>query len=579
MPLDGLTLGFAVREAQCLLGGRIDRVTQPEKDMVVLAVRNENKNYRLLMSASPAMARFHMTDETFTNPAQAPMFCMLLRKYLIGGRIESVAQPNGDRVVCITVNNRDELGEAGPSELWLEVMGRHSNLTLVKNGRIIDCVRHVSGDMSRVRHMLPGLPFTEPPRQDKLAPDTVTAPALLERLEAQTGRLSQALLGAVTGLSPVSARELALRVTGLSDPDLADLDLPETAERVSAFLQKLPALGPAQILTDEAGGRLDFFPFPYVSKPAERQQPCASLNEAMTRFYSVRDRNDRMQQKSASLRHQVKTMLERSEKKLTILEEALRDAADADRYRRYGELLSAQLHLVPKGAREARLPDFYDENQSVAVIPLDESLSPVQNAQRYFKRYRKAMASRKTSAEQKEKCLEDIAALEEALFALDQADTPEDLQDIRAALEAQGLLKAAKTAGRRKKPVVSAPIRLTSSEGLTILVGKNSIQNERLTHDADGDDLWLHAKDMPGSHVILCLNRQPLTQTALLEAARAAAWYSKARGVSVPVDYTFRKYVKKPGGTPAGFVTFTHQKTILVTVTEAEIRPMLTGER
>ena len=570
MPLDGITLRFAVREAQCLIGGRVDRATQPEKDMAVLMIRNENRNYRLLLSASPAMARFHLTDETFSNPPQAPMFCMLMRKYLIGGHIESLTQPYGDRAVCIVVNNRDELGESGPCELWLEVMGRHSNLTLVKNGRIIDSIRHVSADMSRVRHMLPGLPFLPPPRQDKLAIEDLEPGILAARLSDIGGSLSGALLKTITGLSPVSAREWALRVTGLNETTVEKSDIGVISEKVCAFSERLMTMQPAQILSDCEGHRTDFFPFPYLSAPADLQQSCASLHEAMTRFYSLRDRNDRMAQKSASLKRALKTMLERNEKKLALLEDALRDAADADRYRLYGELISAQLHLVGKGMREVRLPNFYDEENSCITIPLDEALSPVQNAQRYFKRYRKAIASRKTTAEQKELCLNEITLLEEALFDLEQCETQEDLGDVRRALEQQNVLKPDRTQ-KRKKPPVSSPMRFVTSDGFTVLAGKNSIQNERLTRDADGDDLWLHSKDMPGAHVILCLNHKPFTQTALTEAARIAAWYSRARGVSVPVDYTYRRYVKKPGGTPTGFVIFTHNKTLLITATEAEI--------
>ena len=574
MPLDGITLRFAVRSAQNLLGGRIDRVTQPEKDMLVLLIRNESKNIKLLLSASPAMARFHITEETFVNPVQAPMFCMLLRKYLIGGRIVSLEQPYGDRAICMTVNNRDELGEDGPCELWLELMGRHSNLTLVKNGRIIDCIRHVSADMSRVRHMLPGVVFTEPPRQDKLTLEELTPNLVAQRLNAAKGSLSSALLNTVTGLSPVSAKEFALRITGMSDAVLDNIDIQKASDTLCQFISRLYDLESSKLLVDEAGRRVDFFAFPYLSYPSGLQQSCKNIHDAMERFYSQRDRNDRMQQKSASLKRTLKTLLEREEKKLTLLEEALRDAADAERYRLFGELLSAQQHLVGKGSKEVRLPNFYDEDNALITIPLDEKLSPIQNSQRYFKRYRKALASKKTSAEQKELCLNKIKSVEEALFDIEQCETVDDLNDIRRTLEALGILKQDKTA-KRNKPIVSKYMQFRTTDGFTVFAGKNSLQNERLTKGADGDDMWLHAKDMPGSHVIIVLNRQPVTQQALMEAANIAAWYSKARGVSVPVDYTYRKYVKKPGGTPTGFVTFTHNKTLLINTSESDIKNLI----
>ena len=572
MPLDGLTLSFAVCSMQHLVGGRIDRVTQPEKDMVVLLIRSENQNIKLLMSASPAMARFHTTEETFQNPAQAPMFCMLLRKYLIGGRVVSLTQPYGDRAVRVEINNRDELGESGPCELWLELMGKHSNLTLVKNGRIIDCIRHVSADMSRVRHMLPGLPFVAPPHQDKIAIQDLTPAELEERLRQQSGTLSDALLKSITGLSPISAREWAFRVTGLRDSLISELDIADVSARVCEFAKRISEMDAPRILVDDTGRRLDFFPFSYLTYSSELQQPCASINEAMMRFYSMRDRSDRMQQKSANLKRTLKTLHDREEKKLMLLEDALTEAADADRYRLYGELLSAQLHLVAKGCKTIKLPNFYDEDNKAIEIPLDETLSPAQNAQRYFKKYKKSLASRKTSAEQKQVCLSEISALEEALFDIEQCETPDDLSDIRRTLEEQGILKPEKSSVKKKKIVTSAPMKFKSRDGYTILAGKNSVQNERITKNADGDDIWLHAKDMPGAHVILCLDHRPVTQEALTDAARIAAWYSKARGVSVPVDYTYRKYVKKPGGTPTGFVTFTHNKTLLISVTETEIR-------
>ena len=574
MPLDGLTLRFVVGETQCLVGGRIDKVSQPESDMAVLLIRHHNRNDRLLLSASPAMARFHLTDEVFANPDQAPMFCMLMRKHLIGGHIESIEQPCGDRVVRITVASRDELGESGRFELWLEVMGRHSNLSLVRDGKIIDCLRHVGADMSRVRHLQPGLPFTPPPRQDKLTLEELTPAALEARLADQRGSLSHALLQCVTGLSPVSAREWALRATGLSDAQAEDADIPAVAQKLSDFAGRMTSLGPACCLTDEAGRRVDYFPFPYLSYPADRQVPAPSLCAAMTAFYALRERSDRMQQKSTALKRSLKTALDRDEKKLLVLEDALRDAADADRYRLYGELLSAQLHLVAKGQREAVLPNFYDEENRPVRIPLDETLSPAQNAQRYFKRYKKALASRKTAAEQKERCLEEIRLLEEALFSLDQCETAADLQEVRQTLTEQGFMKPDRNV-RRKKPPVSAPLQFRSRAGYLISAGKNSLQNERLTHDADGDDLWLHAKDMPGSHVILHLRHEAPDADVLMEAARVAAWYSKARGVSVPVDYTFRRYVKKPGGTPAGFVTFTHNRTLLISCAEADLPPLV----
>ena len=578
MPLDGLTLGFLTREMQELVGGRIDRITQPEKDMVVLVIRLEGRNARLLISASPSLTRFHLTAQSFVNPLDAPMFCMLLRKYLMGGRIQTIEQIGGDRLVRMVIDNRDELGESGARELWLEAMGRHSNLTLVMNGRIIDAIRHVSLDMSRVRQALPGLPFVPPPKQDKLSPEEISADALYARLSAETGRLQKALMKHISGLSPASSREITLRLSGLSDPSLEDLNVREICEKAAAFFERLPQMQPPVLLTDETGNRTDFFPFPYFSLPKERQQPCEGMSKALDLFYSGRDRVERMAQRSAALKRTLKTHLERDEKKLALQEEELRQANDAEHLRLCGELLSAQLYLVQKGARSVEADNYYDQNGGKITIPLDETLSPAQNAQKYFKKYRKAMAARKTAAEQKEKTLQEIDLLEDALLSIGNCETQDDLSDIRRTLEQSGIVKPERGAKRVKKPPESKPYQFTSSDGMTLFVGKNSLQNERLVKNARGDDLWLHAKDMPGSHVIVVADGRNITSETILEAAKLAAFYSKGHGVSVPVDYTFRRYVKKPAGTPTGFVTFTNNKTLLITTTENEIKQLKKDE-
>ena len=461
MPLDGLTMGFLAREMQSLIGGRVDRISQPEKDMIVLLIRAEGKNLRLLISASPSMTRFHLTDEVYQNPPDAPMFCMLLRKYLTGGRVMRIEQLFGDRLIRIVIDNRDELGEEGPRELYLEAMGRHSNLTLVRGGQIVDAIRHVSADMSRVRQLLPGLPYELPPRQDKLTPGEVTKDALLARLTGQTGRLFKALQDAVAGLSPVSAREITLRLTGFTDPAAEDTDLPAFCEAAERFFAGLPGMGPAVLYTDETGQRADFFPFLYFSRPPQRQAPASSLSRAMDLFYSGRDREDRMAQKGAALKKQVRTLLERAEKRLTLQQEALDEARDADRLRLCGELLSAQLYRIPKGAKTVTLENYYDENNGTLDIPLDETLTPVQNAQKYFKRYRKAMTARKLAAEQMESTLAEIGLLEESLMSLANAETPEDLSDVRLVLEEAGLIRRDKD----RRRVTSRPYQSRCASG------------------------------------------------------------------------------------------------------------------
>ena len=577
MPMDGLTLGFMTRELQeALRDGRIEKVTQPEKDMLVLLIRAQGKNHKLLLSAAPSFARAHLTEASYQNPADAPMFCMLMRKHLQAGHITDLMQVGGDRVLKITIENKDELGDTAPRELYLELMGRHSNLTLVKDGRIIDAIRHVSGDMSRVRQALPGLPFVPPPAQDKLDPAELTEDSLLEKLTSLAGPLDKALAASIRGLSPAAAREIAFRATGMHRTDLDSLKLDELCRVVCAFFRRLPEIARPTAQMGPDGLMADVLPFPYLSLNPDLQKPYPTLSAALDAFYFGRDRRDRMNQKSQSLKRLIKTHLERDEKKLALQEEELTASAKMEEYRIAGELLTAQGYLVPRGAETIELPNFYDPKGGTMEIALDVALNPAQNAQKYFKRYRKARVAQDLAKEQKEKTLREIVLLEQALFDLEESETEQDMADVRKSLEEVGIVKPASAGkGGKKKPPrqpESVPLRFEAPDGTEIIVGKNSAQNDRVTGAARGNDTWLHAKDMPGSHVIVKAEH-PAPDT-LGMALRLAAWYSRGKGTAVPVDYTLRKYVKKPGGSPTGFVIYTNQKTVMVSTTEGEIASM-----
>ena len=573
MPMDGLTLGFMARELEATLkDGRIEKVTQPEKDMLVLLIRAQGKNQKLLLSAAPSFARVHLTDASYQNPADAPMFCMLMRKHLQTGRITGLEQLGGDRVLKITVENKDELGDTAPRELYLELMGRHSNLTLVKDGKIIDAIRHVSGDMSRVRQALPGLPFVPPPVQDRMDPAELTEEALSQKLGALSGPLDKALAACIRGLSPTAAREIAFRATGLHRTDLAELKLGALCQVICTFFHRLPDIAQPAVQMSPDGLMTDVLPFPYLSLDTDLQKLYPSLSSAFDAFYFSRDRRDRMNQKSQTLKRLIKTHLERAEKKLALQEEELTASAKMEEYRIAGELLTAQGYLVPRGAETVELPNFYDPAGGTVEIALDVSLNSAQNAQKYFKRYRKARVAQDLAKEQKEKTLKEIGLLEQAMFDLEESDTEQDMADVRKILEDGGIVRPASAGkGAKKKPKQpeSLPMRFEAPDGTEIIVGKNSAQNDRVTGSAHGNDTWLHAKDMAGSHVIVrCEHPAPDT---LSIALRLAAWYSKGKGAAVPVDYTLRKHVKKPGGSPAGFVIYTNQKTVLVSTTEGEI--------
>ena len=573
MPLDGLTYGFIARELEAaLLGGRVDKVQQPEKDMVLLHIRAAGQSHRLLINANPTGTRLHLTQNSYESPLEAPVFCMLMRKHLVAGRVQAIRQLEGDRLLCMEITAQDELGEKRDKQLWFEAMGRHTNLSLVQEGRIIDSMRHVTDEMSRVRRMLPGAPYEMPPTQGKLSPEGLDAELLAARLTQEGGRADRAVAAVLSGIGTASAREIRLRLTGEEQPQLSSLKVAAFAQSLVRFVEELPSLAQPMLYLDDQGLPKEALPFPFLTLPRERQQAMDSLSQALDTLHYERDRHNRLMQRSSAFRRTLKAAEERAIRKLALQEEELGAASRMEEYRVAGELLTAYGHLVQKGADSATLPNYYDGSQM--QVALDVALSPAQNAQRYFKKYRKAHTGRRLAAQQKEKTLEELQLIEDATFALQHAQTQQDLGEIKEPLRQAGIIRrdpAPRGKPRREKE--SQPLRYQSEDGFTILVGRNSLQNERLLKLAQGTDLWLHAKDMPGSHVIVQMEGRDAPETTLLLAARLAAFYSKGEGGNVPVNYTLRRHVKKPGGTPAGFVTFTNEKLLIASATEAELKP------
>ena len=579
MPLDGLTLGFAVRELNAkLLGGRIDRIAQPERDTVILTIRAGSANHRLLLCASPNNARCHLTEQSFPNPLEPPMFCMLLRKQLSGGRVTGLRQVRGDRIVHLDMDVVDELGDHVPRRLILEVMGRHSNLILVDGeGRILEAARHVSGEMSRVRQLLPGLMYEEPPAQDKLDPAEAPADALRARLEALGDiPLAKALQQCVSGLSGVSAGELSARL--LQPGEDRSADIPALSDRLADLLHRLPELASPRVLLRETGETEDVFPFLYISRRPEDQREKPDMSRALEAYFGTRDAEDRISQKSASMVRLLKGHIERCEKKLVLQEEALASAEKMDEYRLKGDLINANLYQLKKGQKTAVLPNYYDPEGGTVTIELDDRLTPAQNAQRWFKKYQKARSAKETAAAQREKTLAELDYLEGSLLDVGKCVTESDLEEVRQDLVRAGYMKRSTNRRQQRALPQSKPWRYVSSDGIDILVGKNAAQNEKLTQGARPDETWLHAKDMPGSHVII-RKEGSIPDTTLKEAALLAAWYSKGQNSStVPVDYTLRRYVKKPGGSAPGFVIYTHQHTLYMTAREQDIRAIRQAE-
>ncbi len=573
MPMDGLTVGFAARELNRILqGGRVDKITQPERDAVVLVIRAGSENHRLLLCASPNNARCHLTKAAFSNPLEPPALCMLMRKQLTGARVTEIRQVDGDRVVHVDLDAINEMGDHVLRRLVLEIMGRHSNLMLLdENGRVLEAARHVSPDMSRVRQVQPGMTYLPPPSQDKLNPETLTGDALYECLqEMEPGRFSRAIADHITGLSRPAAEELAMRV--LAPGDVWPEDLRDACTRLADLLRRLPDMADPRVLTDADGTAEEVFAFPYFSRDLSAQKAFPTLSEAMDICFGSRDAKDRLSQKSASMLRTLKTHVERCEKKLAMQEEELASAERMEEYRMMGEAINANLYQLKKGMTEAVLPDWFSENGGEITVPLDIRLTPSQNAQKYFKKYQKARSARETAAVQREKTLEELDYLEGMLLDLDKCTGESELEEIRQELVRTGYMKRVTNRRQQRQLPQSQPYRFRSSDGIEILVGKNAAQNDRLTGSAKPDEMWLHAKDMPGSHVII-RSEGDIPRDTLMQAAILAAWYSKGqRSSMVPIDYTRKKYVKKPSGAAPGKVIYTHHKTAYITAEEDDVR-------
>ncbi|MBR3795086.1 MAG: NFACT family protein [Clostridia bacterium] len=573
MPLDGVMLGFVARELDSKLkDGRVDRVIQPERDEIHLLIRAQGVNHRLVLSASANAARVHLSQHSKTGPMEPPMFCMLLRKYLASGRVQAVRRIAGDRIIEIEIQALSEMGDQVMRTIVVEVMGRHSNIILrSQDGRIIDAARHIGEDISRVRQVLPGLPYCYPPSQGKLNPETATAEEIALRLRETGGKLDKAIGSCIAGFSPQAAREVCARIGLDTSTLIADINADACAQAIADYLAQMPQLGPCVVNITEDGSPADVYPFAQLHLPMASVSEYDGPSAALDAYFYERDRRDRMNQRASALAHTLKNHIERCEKKIAIQNEALESAARMEEYRQKGELIQANLYRLKKGEAVAQVENFYTETCEPIEIPMDVSLSPAQNAQRYFKLYQKARGARTLAAEQKAKAEQELEYLEQMEDDLRKCTDAAGLSELRAMLEKSGHVRQTFSRVKQRKEAPSQPMKFLSCDGIEIEVGKNALQNERLTMGAKGDELWLHAQKMPGSHVLV--HSADVPEATLKEAAMLAAYYSKGvRSAQVPIDATLRRYIKKPGGTPAGFVIYTHQRTLYITPDEATVK-------
>ncbi|NMA02944.1 MAG: fibronectin/fibrinogen-binding protein [Clostridia bacterium] len=587
MSLDGICIRALVDHLENeIIGGRVDRIHQPDKYTIILNIRLLKKNVRLLLSSHPQSGRFHITEKTRENPLHPPMFCMVLRKHLEGGKLISIKQMGFERVVHFTFATIDELGQRATRTLIGEFMGKHSNLILVnpENNIILDSIKRLNHSINQYREVLPGVTYITPPPQDKLALTEIKEEQFVENLLGISPNKSVArgLLSILSGVGPQTAQELSIRAGLDGDTKLEFLgqyDYSRLWQEI-IWLKELIINRDYQptLVQDENQKTIAFAPF--VLEQYKQWQQKEFSNMSLLVEYSIGEMEDNnlLKQKVLDLDRIISKELERNAKKLAIQLDKIAQGRSSEQYRIWGELITANLYCLKQGTM-ASVSNFYSEEQEQIEIPLDPHLTPNENAQLYFKKYNKAKTAMTKASEQMEIIQREIYYLESIKSSLDRIENLHDLQEVRWELEDAGYVKAKplKNNKSKNKEQKSNPLKINYG-GWTIYIGKNNIQNDYVTFKiAKNADLWLHVKDIPGSHVVLKNpERKEIPDNILETAATLAAYFSKSRHSSqVPVDYTFKKNVKKIGGAKPGMVTYEQQKTIFVTPTEEFIQKIM----
>ena len=573
MSMDGLSLYSAMNELnKRLAGGKIDKIQQTDKEELLLMVRSLGQTYRLLINASAADNRVQLTELKKQAPSEAPMFCMLLRKRIAGGKIVRFEQERLDRVLKISIETYNDLGDLSVFALYCELMGKHSNIILAnEKGVIVDAIKHVGLGMSSVRFVMPGLEYSAPPAQDKQDPSKASADDFSMAMCMVGMSIAKALSNAFFGLSPAVAAQLVARYTDKTEcTQLSEAERKELAERLAAFYADM-AQGKekASAVLNALGETEAVYPFAIAGGGIKLYD---SIGEALDSLYINSDRREWAKRHGASARKVLQNNIERCEKKLALYADALNSGEQMEKCRLYGELLTANLHSLKSGTDTAAVDNYYADPVERIAIPLDRQLTPGENAQRYYKKYQKLKAARDMAIVQREQTLSELNYLEGQLDNLTKCTAENELSELIEELKDQGYIKRDKGGKKKMKLAASKPMHFVSSTGADIYVGKNNRQNDELTlHFASPNDIWMHTKNIPGSHVIVKGASEQDTAT-MTEAALLAAYYSRARGSeNVAVDYTPRKYVKKPAGAKPGMVIYTTNKTAYVTPSEEAV--------
>ncbi len=574
MALDGAFLSCLREELTAgLPDARVDKIHQPSREELIIALRTRSGNKKLYLSARANSPRVHFTDIPLENPAAPPMFCMLLRKRITGGRLIAIRQPGLERALYFDLDCVDDLGDIVRLTLAVEIMGRHSNIILIDgSGMVVDSIKRVDMEMSSVRPVLPGLPYSPPPAAAGRLDLSAVSPAdFLGAMEQGPDYpMSKALLNTAHGLSPLICREAAHLASRGRDPRISEMT-GEDRERLLFYLSRVKSAVETgenrkpYLLLHLDGSPLDFSFMPITQYGLDALgREMESFSALLDAFYAQRDAGERMKQRAHDILRVLTNLSDRTSRKLGHQREELTRSGDRETLRIYGDLINANLHAIPRGASSAQLIDYYDPDCGTITVPLDPSLSAAQNAQKYYKDYRKAQTAEQILQRQIAQGEEELRYFDTVFDALSRSATWRELGELREELAAGGYLRLQR--GRQKPPAPLGPIRFRSEDGFAILVGRNNVQNDRLTlKTARGGDIWFHTKNIPGSHVLVITEGQKPPDRTLEQAAILAALHSKAAGsVQVPVDYTEARNVRKPAGAKPGMVIYDSNRTAYV---------------
>ena len=571
MSLDGIFLNSIINDLyKKLIGGRVDKIYQPDKNEIVISIRSKGENYKLLITAISNSPRLHLTNVIRQNPSEPPMFCMLLRKHLTSAHITNIKQINFDRIVEISFECKDEFGTAVNKSLITEIMGKHSNIIFINEDKtIIDAIKRVAENISSVRQVYPGLKYVIPPGSDKLNPLTVTKDLFMKEIESTNNGIYiyNFLYKNFLGLSPFISREICY-LTNLNESTyLGELSEEKKEEIWNVFSKIMNKIKQNDfsfnIFYDENMNQYGFYCLEVEYLKDYERKNFLSPGELLDEYYYELDNKNKINQRVASLIKNINTKIDRNRKKVEKQRNELLNAENRDKYKIYGELILANLHKTPEN-HKLRVINYYDPEQKEITIPLDPRFNLPQNSQKFFKRYNKLKKAEEELEKLIDITLNEIKYLENILFSIEECETIDDLNDIYSELISEGFMKRKSKADKsnKTKPITA----FISSGGHEILVGKNKTQNDMITFKiAKNEDYWFHAKNMPGSHVIIRTKGDELTDEEFIEAAKIAAYYSKGKNSStVEVDYTKKSNIKKPPNAKPGFVIYDTNYSMLV---------------